>query len=332
MRALPAGLTFSRRQMIGAGTALSVLAPSRLWAQSLPGAMDTASMGSSVNAGRDRDNHMTVAVTIDGRGPFHFVVDTGADHSVLADTTVEALGLAQGPAVIVEGVVRSVTVPTVRIAAMAFGERIIEDVHLPVLPRAWLMADGYIGLDMLAHAVVTLDFRHNQLTVERSRNAWLASMPMFNGNVIPAGGPDGHLRVLNCRVDAVPAVVFIDTGAEVTVGNIPLWTALREGADEYQTGLRTVSLSGVTGGEITGAVADFKRIKIRDVIFTNGTIAFADMHIFRLWNLTDRPALLVGMNFLRQFSRVSIDYGNKALMFEVSAIPSVVAARETLVG
>lgn len=332
MRALPAGMNFSRRQIIGAGTALSVLAPSSLWAQSLTSGTDADTTGSSVSAGRDQDNHMTVAVTINDKGPFHFVVDTGADHSVLADTTVEALGLAPGPVVIVEGVVRSVTVPTARVATIAFGERSIGDVRLPVLPRAWLMADGYIGLDMLTHAMVTLDFRHKRLTVERSRNAWLAGMPMLNGDVIAAGGTDGHLRVLNCRVDAVPTVVFIDTGAEVTVGNIPLWTALRESADEYQAGLQSISLSGVTGGQISGAVADFKRIKIRDVVFTNGTIAFADMHIFNLWNLADRPALLVGMNFLRQFSRVSIDYGNKALMFEVSVVPSVIAARESAIG
>ena len=32
----------------------------------------------------------------------------------------------------------------------------------------------------------------------------------------------------------------------------------------------------------------------------------------------DRPALLIGMNWLRRFSRVSIDYGRKELRFELA--------------
>jgi hypothetical protein len=35
--------------------------------------------------------------------------------------------------------------------------------------------------------------------------------------------------------------------------------------------------------------------------------------------LTHSPALLIGMNLLRQFSRVSVDYGLKELRFDLAA-------------
>ncbi len=43
--------------------------------------------------------HLTIPVEINGMGPFHFVVDTGADISVLADTTARALKLPPAGAV-----------------------------------------------------------------------------------------------------------------------------------------------------------------------------------------------------------------------------------------
>ena len=42
---------------------------------------------------RDHIGRVLVPVTINGRGPFRFIVDTGANHSTIAPRTVQALGL-----------------------------------------------------------------------------------------------------------------------------------------------------------------------------------------------------------------------------------------------
>jgi len=44
------------------------------------------------------------------------------------------------------------------------------------------------------------------------------------------------------------------------------------------------------------------------------------VEIFDVWGLRDQPALLIGVNFLQQFSRVSIDYSLKELRFELSRV------------
>lgn len=330
MRAWPQGMGLSRRQIIGAGAASAALAPLFIRGPAL--AQDLTAGDAAIAAGQDGDSHMTIDVAINGRGPFQFVVDTGADRSVLADTTVAALNLPAGAPVMVEGVVRTVAAPTAEVGAITFGYKEVENLHLPVLPRAWLRADGFIGLDMLNNALVTFDFRNERLLVERSRGGWLLGTMSPFEDAIAAGGSGGHLRVLNCRVDGIFTAVFIDTGAEVSVGNEALFVALKSQNSDYRQAVEGVRLAGVTGGELIGQVADFHKIKIRDVTFTNGTIAFVDLQIFTLWDLADRPALLVGMNFLRQFSRVSIDFGRKAFLFQVSARPPLMAAREHPVG
>jgi hypothetical protein len=56
------------------------------------------------------------------------------------------------------------------------------------------------------------------------------------------------------------------------------------------------------------------------VNFSDAVVAIADMQIFDVWGLSQEPALLIGMNFLRQFARVSIDYGMKEVRFDLASM------------
>ena len=48
---------------------------------------------------------------------------------------------------------------------------------------------------------------------------------------------------------------------------------------------------------------------------TDLSVAFADAHIFRQLDLDDRPALLLGMNAMKAFDRISIDFAAKKVRF-----------------
>jgi hypothetical protein len=50
---------------------------------------------------------------------------------------------------------------------------------------------------------------------------------------------------------------------------------------------------------------------------------FADLHIFDLWKLSDRPAILVGIDVLRHFRGVTLDFGRRQVIF----IPPLPGAR-----
>jgi len=309
----------SRRLMLGAGAACLGMAPFSSWADATAPAKNDA-----VAAGTDSAQHLTVAVHVDGKGPFRFVVDTGADRTVIADDVALALGLPRGRLVNVEGILRTIQTDTVEIGAMSFGPFTLANFAAPVLPRASLRADGYLGLDAVGQGRVTLDFKGGRLLVEEPRPSFTANLVPPNEARVKVLGSRGHLRSVDCGVDGVAAAAFVDTGAEVSVGNSALFRALVDDHGAlFEPGV--VPLSGVTGGEIDGRVTRAGRVRLTGFEFTTAEIVIADIQIFDLWGLAERPALLIGMNYLRSFSSVSIDYGLKELRFDFASL--LVASR-----
>jgi predicted aspartyl protease len=320
MRAWVQADRLSRRRFVGFGAA-AALAPQLASAQTVvpppPGAPpDDAAR---VAAASDAAKHMTVPVMIGGRGPFRFVVDTGADRSVIADDVAASLGLIRGNDVTVQGVVRSFASRMVAVADLSFGRIVRRNMSMPILPRALMGADGYLGLDAVDGARVTLDFENRSLEIATPRTPSAYHIARPQEAYVPVRGSMGHLRSMNCRVDGVSTTCFLDTGAEVSVGNSRLFSALIAENPDY-TVLGTIPITGITGGVIMGKVVRIERIRLHSVNFGDAVVAIADMQIFDVWGLSREPSLLIGMNFLRQFARVSIDYGLKEIRFDLASM------------
>ena len=271
-----------------------------------------------IAAATDAASHLTVAVRIDGKGPYHFVVDTGADRTILATEVADELGLFRGEKVMLEGVVRAVLTETVAIRTMSFGSITRRHLVVPTLSRTLLQADGYLGLDFLDGHRVTFDFKNHILQVSEPRARFSASWKRENEARIRASGSGGHLQALDCVVGGVPATAFIDSGAEVSAANAPLLAALARRNPSFGE-MGTIRLIDITGGEIVGKVAMVNKIRFSGLTFNDCPLVIADFLVFDVWGLRHRPALLIGMNLLRQFARVSIDYGLKELRFDLAA-------------
>lgn len=301
--------SLSRRRLIRVGSASLLFAPAL--AQLPP--EEPAPLSASTNGA----NLLTIGVHINDRGPFQFVIDTGADRTVISNELAGQLELPTGSPVLVEGVVRTVRADTVRIRRMLVGKISRDDLDTPVLPRSQLQADGYLGLDVIDRYRVTLDFGNRQLLLTEPRQAQLIGWAPPSEIPIRVVGAAGHLRSIDCSVDDVRATAFVDTGAEVSIGNAQLYRALLT-KDPSHVQTETIPLTGVTGGVVPGQVTTVKIVKLSGLTFEDSRIAIADLQIFRLWDLDDRPALLIGMNWLRQFKKVSIDYRRKELRFDLA--------------
>ncbi|MGC9953159.1 MAG: aspartyl protease family protein [Rhizomicrobium sp.] len=317
---------YSRRRFVRCGAA-SFLFPTALAnAQSIaPGASLPPDEAAKIAADEDAANHLTINVTLNGKGPFRFVVDTGADRSVIAEDVAGLLGLLHQRQVMVEGVVRTIPAQTVRLGNISFGPVSRDNLDVPILPRGLLGADGYLGLDTIDGYRVTLDFKNRALEVSQPRHAQPYSWAPPDEVLVPVAGRFGHLRSISCKADGIRTTAFIDTGAEVSVGNAKLLEALMEVSPTYLK-LETVPLTGVTGGVVQGHITTINRVHLNALILDTCNILIADLQIFDLWGLSGTPALLIGMNFLREFSQVSIDYGCKELRFELARL---VIARRT---
>jgi predicted aspartyl protease len=300
----------SRRLIIGGGLASLATISAQVRAQ----AADEAAIATGVS-GR---NLLTIPVEIDGRGPFHFVIDTGADCSVIADTVAEGLNLPRAAPVRVEGVVRTVEAQSVHIARLAAGSVSREALEWPVLPRNQLQADGYLGLDVIDGYRVSMDFQNRELRLLDPHPATALGWDAPREVAVRVSGSNGHLRSSNCVADGVRTTVFIDTGAEISVGNPALYAALIE-RDTDHVLHETVPLTGVTGGIVEGRVTLLRHVTLGGLSIDDSRIAIADLQVFNLWGLDDRPAMLIGMNWLSRFDRISVDYGRKQLRFDLAS-------------
>jgi predicted aspartyl protease len=258
--------------------------------------------------GRDVNERMTVGVNISGRGPFPFIVDTGAERTVISSELARTLSLQPGRSVMVHSMSEVSEIATVVIPALRVGSRSTEEIHAPALARENLGASGILGVDTLQRQRVTFDFRRREMTVTPSRTReerW----PDANTVVVTGRSLYGRLVLVDASVDGQRVWVIIDTGSEVSVGNNALRTALAR-----RNRLREIApihMISITGGEITAEYGFARRIRVGGLDINNLPIAFADVHPFRQLGLMNRPALLLGMDALQLFSRVSVDFPNR---------------------
>ena len=114
----------------------------------------------------------------------------------------------------------------------------------------------------------------------------------------------GQLVIADADVAGRTVHVVLDTGSEVSIGNGALATWL--GRTQADDGAR-FTLVSVTGGKVAARAMSMPALRLGTVRLRGMQIAIADAHIFRQLGLDNRPALLLGMDALRSFDRVSID-------------------------
>jgi predicted aspartyl protease len=317
----------SRRGLIGPGTAALALAPSFARAATgtlLPPKPSPLPQTENIQGGADAQNRLTVDAYLNGKGPFSFVVDTGADRSVIADDVVTSLGLRYSDDVIVQGIARAIPAQAVQLDNLRIGRVTIDSLPMPVLPRSWLGADGYLGLDVIDRQKVTFDFANHKLSIDPSQQE-AQIVRASDDALVRTNGSNGRLTAVNCSVDGAKSYAFVDSGAEISIGNTRLFEVLqRENGAKYLND-EVVQLLGVTGGAAAGRMTFVERIKLGSVSFMNSVLVISDLQVFDIWGLGDKPALFLGMNFLRQTSSVTIDYGRKEYRFKLAQI--MVASR-----
>jgi predicted aspartyl protease len=263
----------------------------------------------SVAVVADIYRRMTAAVTVNGQGPFAFVVDTGANQSVLSADIVAQLGLPIGPPRPLNGVAGVQIAPTVT-ASLSFGERIHRDVELSVLPGEALGGAGLLGLDRLDGQRLTLDFGRQTLRIEAG-HGWRDPEEI----AVKARRRDGQLTFVNADLAGIPLVAFLDSGAQNTIGNMALRRlAVTRNPRTLWTPTPIISATGQT---IDAEIADLPALRIGGLHLPNWPVAFADLHTFRLWNLIDKPAILVGVDVMSRFEHVSLDFSRDEVRFRL---------------
>lgn len=259
----------------------------------------------------DTMTRMTVPVAIAGAGPFRFIVDTGAERTVVSHELARRLQLPAGRSVRLTAMTGTSSVGTVMVPSLSVGQppRIGtgDRIEAPALAAADMGALGILGLDTLQGQKVTIDFDRQVMTVAPSSRR-RAPRPAPDEIVVRARSVFGQLVVTDAQYKGQSVRVILDTGSVVSMGNSALRRKLARTDERRHTPIELIS---VTGETIQAGYTQIGKVSLGDMAFQNLPIAFADVKPFEKFGLTERPAVLLGMDALRLFRRVDIDFANR---------------------
>jgi hypothetical protein len=111
--------------------------------------------------------------------------------------------------------------------------------------------------------------------------------------------------------------VVLDTGSQISMGNLALQRRLR------RIPLKgPIELTSVTGEKLSLNYHVAGRVRMGGVVMSGLPVAFADIPPFAHFGLEDRPALMLGMDALRAFRRVEIDFPARRVRFVMDRNPT----------
>jgi hypothetical protein len=280
---------------------------------------------------------MTVPVRVNGAGPFEFVVDTGANHSVVAAELAASLRLPNGGPAQVHGIAGVEPAPTAIISRLEVGAVVARRVKAPTLAAARLGANGLLGVDVLKNRRVVMDFRNNQLQIAPSGSKALeVSAGVPSSRLRGPGAPDpsvvvvparyrfGQLIIIDADVGGFPVTAFLDSGSQNTVGNLALQRLVgREEATSAQS--IQVQLISATGQTASGNLSPIPMLRLGGLRIGSMAAVFADLHVFDIWDLKGEPAILIGVDVMRHFESIELDFGKRMVTFRAPVARPAVA-------
>nr|WP_277754112.1 retroviral-like aspartic protease family protein [Porphyrobacter sp. GA68] len=289
-------------------TAAEPVAPKQDGLVAIVPAIDLPAEAASAILLPDQQARPTTQVSIAGNGPYRFLVDTGAQATVIARDVAATLALPSAGTGTLVATGSQRTVDLVEVTGLGFANRKLNLPASPVLEREHLGADGILGLDTLQGMRVLIDFGARRITVadphdERTSGAYEI--------IVRARKRLGQMIITDATIDGVRATVIVDTGASLSIGNRALQRRLRARSGLAVQGTDVNGVSFVTDLRVA------RRIEIGSLTIDSVQIGFADSPAFAALNLAERPALILGMNALQGLDRLALDFAARKIMFDL---------------
>lgn len=269
----------------------------------------------------DPIHRLTVPIRINGR-THRFLVDTGAQRTGISLELARSLGLRASAPSLVTGFAGTSWVPNVAVPSLEFARSPSHALRALAFSREAIGADGFLGLDALRGQTVMFDFA--------AKRAEVRATPVFDRMIGPTARAqvrteNGRLVFTKASAGGIDVEALLDTGSSISVGNEAL---RRELAKRGKLGPAIrIRVLAVTGEIVWADYASVSRITIGGSEIRNMPVAFAQFAPFAELGFIDQPAMLLGMNALRTFDQVSIDFDRQQVRFTNLTPPSTTFRR-----
>lgn len=269
----------------------------------------------------DHIGRVVVPVKINGRGPYRFIVDTGANHSTISPELVRELGLKidSESLVTLDGITGAAQVTYVSIDRLQAGDLTLDDTALPVVSAPVMAgADGILGAAGMAEKSLLIDFQRNRVAIASHIESFLRNQQIK----IHAARVINGLMVLDTTVGGVRTAAVLDTGSERTLGNIALRDALKSNKHLSKGFVaQLTSVYGATKEIESGEVSRAPTIAVGSLRISDVAVVYGDFHIFKVWDMQAKPAMILGMDVLGTVASLNIDFKNQNV-YVASAVQS----------
>jgi hypothetical protein len=275
------------------------------------------------------ENHVYIDVMLNGKGPYHFIFDTGGsnivDPAVAKEIGAFGSGSLQGSGVgsQTEGFSFG------KVAKLQAGDAVLTDQLFAIAPTrmgfgvsAGRPVDGLIGWEVLARFITTFDYAGKTVTLSLPGSA-----PPAGAHVVPFVFY-GTQPQIACTIDGIPAECAIDTGSRDTVTFMGPFTAAHP--QIVPTALSAPGINGFgVGGPAIGRLGRVASIGIDDFTLPNLVADYSSQQQGAF--AAPFVAANIGGNLLRRFT-VTFDYNNgtMALVPDAAFIESDVYERSGL--
>ena len=289
-------------------TALAAIACSvPVLGQSPPASLDRSTQSSDIRLRTELNQRMTVPVRLAGTGPWQFIVDTGANRTSISSGLAASLGFPVGAPAEIHTATGVRSVQTTMIPDLQLSTNDIRNIRAPLLDFANIGADGILGVDSLQSQQVVFDFTRNIMSIVPATRREVSEE---NGAIVIYGRLlNGRLIVTHADADGKDITVVLDTGSQICIGNAAMRQRMERHGRLTQAG--DIELESVTGDKLPGQYTFVNQLEIGGVDLNDLEVVFAEAHTFHDLGLDDRPALLLGMNAMRAFKKVSIDFAHQ---------------------
>jgi len=261
------------------------------------------------------DNRVFVEVQLNGRGPFHFILDTGAGGFSIVDDVAQRLGLQVEDAGQESGMgEKKVRTGRTQIAKAQLGDLRFEDLEATVFPDGdsgnvfgKKPVDGIVGLKVFQQVVVRHDYIHMVLTFT------LPDKFNYRGpGVIVHFDRPRQIPVVDAELDGVRGKFGIDTGARSSLLAYGPFVDQNKLKEKYDAKLEGVTGWGI-GGPVRSLLARAKELRIGEVVVRDLVIRLSTQK--KGLTTSSEMAGLIGPDVLSQFD-LTVDYSRNRLIFE----------------
>lgn len=255
------------------------------------------------------NNLIVITATLNGKGPFRFLIDTGASHHVMKPEVAQALGLKVTDFGVLDAGGRgTVRAGSVRVSKLQVGGFTLEKQQFAVtsFPSSYPF-EGFLGAELFKRFVVTIDFKNSLIALTHPN----AFRYQGRGVSLPIKFYEGLIPQVKGEVDDLTGWFKIDTGYN---GSLALFGKF---IDENRLLAKYPPQTSAPGGlTLTGEVGDAPTTQVRQ--FKLGALTLQDaLTSFFLEKEGSNSVFAgaVGTVLLRPF-KVIIDYKRQRIILE----------------